>query len=513
MPFGSSSSNKTNLQNNNKKHKIMASSENDEIFAQVRQYILDCPVAPSDHPALQAALHGLDQELRRRTRNAKLQKKFSATSANPTAGDDDEEAVMVSSSTPMDHKDVTMESHKGNTMTSSIKTSVSNATSSSATDGNDKMISEPDDWQDIAASDTAPLHGSAQDNTASFIGQECSKIVIQSLSQSACTVQSPAGVLAIALHAALRSPLLGFACTGIPEDASNNGGFAPPIRELPAEVFVPAHWEKAGLPIRLRYRKQGTGSVILQVKTEEDSTHAMQASVSLNPTNSNTEPTSESWNFPLADFVNLDSWARGAAKGSSVAPALHYKSLSLFLTQFCHRFDLGPMPDSDETLTEKNTLPYVDTSIRTVVPPPALVDPFPKNALPVDNDPTRMEFHDHNHQYDHFSSPRIDTAFPTRPSRPMDFGSDLWPGGLPPWGAGGPGTNPGMLMGPHHPAFFGEQGPPGPPGLGMRPRFDPYGPPGGPTDGGHRRGPPGGPGNPNPDHLPPPGASSSHFYS
>jgi hypothetical protein len=106
-----------------------------------------------------------------------------------------------------------------------------------------------------------------------------------------------------------------------------------------------------------------------------------------------------------------------------------------------------------------------------------------------------------------------------------DFGGDLAPGGVSAF-PGSDGLHPGFegggnLMGPNHPAFSGDgaytpfQGSDSGPdigGLGMRPRFDPYGPPGGPTDPsrnpnfpGRGRGPPrGGTGEPNPDHQRPP---------
>jgi len=87
----------------------------------------------------------------------------------------------------------------------------------------------------------------------------------------------------------------------------------------------------------------------------------------------------------------------------------------------------------------------------------------------------------------------------------------------------------GNLMGPNHPAFGGNHSGIGG-GYGMRPRFDPFGPPNGPQDPNHddnnnlmdprrpqqhpRRPPPppGGLGDPNPDHERPPSNLSNNMY-
>jgi hypothetical protein len=112
--------------------------------------------------------------------------------------------------------------------------------------------------------------------------------------------------------------------------------------------------------------------------------------------------------------------------------------------------------------------------------------------------------------------------------RPGDFSSDLLP-------SVGGGANPmndptGNLMGPNHPAFRGGQPPEPRGGYGMRPRFDPFGPPGGPTDPRNidpsrnvdpsrnpqhprqPRPPPGGAGEPNPDHERPPSDLSNKWF-
>lgn len=96
-----------------------------------------------------------------------------------------------------------------------------------------------------------------------------------------------------------------------------------------------------------------------------------------------------------------------------------------------------------------------------------------------------------------------------------DFAGDLNPPGPDFLGSGG-----GNLMGPGHPMFTGEGMPGTNSGFGMRPRFDPVGPPGGPQDPlrnqqqqpPRRRGPPGGLGDPNPDHARPPNDLNNNMF-
>ena len=130
------------------------------------------------------------------------------------------------------------------------------------------------------------------------------------------------------------------------------------------------------------------------------------------------------------------------------------------------------------------------------------------------------------HRYDQHAAPNI-RDFQPEQRRPGDFERDLLPGGV--------DSPAGNLMGPNHPAFGGVQPPSVGGGYGMRPRFDPYGPPGGPTDprnvdttrtvwdpndprnnrqGGprHPRPPPGGTGDPNPDHERPPNDLNNNMF-
>lgn len=127
-----------------------------------------------------------------------------------------------------------------------------------------------------------------------------------------------------------------------------------------------------------------------------------------------------------------------------------------------------------------------------------------------------------SHPYDQHAAPNI-RDFQSEDRRPGDFDRDLMPGGV----NDGSGGN---LMGPNHPTFGGP--PIGGGGYGMRPRFDPFGPPGGPTDPRNvdpnrneddedprnpqlprrPRPPPGGTGDPNPDHERPPNDLSNNLF-
>lgn len=141
-----------------------------------------------------------------------------------------------------------------------------------------------------------------------------------------------------------------------------------------------------------------------------------------------------------------------------------------------------------------------------------------------ETDPLRIERHDPPGTYDQHTAPNIRDLQPQQ-RRPGDFDRDL----MPPGGRDDPAGN---LMGPNHPMFGGGGAqPPAAGGYGMRPRFDPYGPPGGPQDprndpSNNRnvvdprnpqiprqpRPPPGGSGDPNPDHERPPNDLNNNMF-
>jgi len=179
--------------------------------------------------------------------------------------------------------------------------------------------------------------------------------------------------------------------------------------------------------------------------------------------------------------------------------------------------------DSDSGTTKKNDgKDQVEEETATAAPP-STTDTASDDVPPAsvgrttDTDttlPTRT--------HDQHMPPNIRDLQPQQ-RRPGDFDRDLMPGGL---------DDPtGNLMGPGHPAFGGVQPPTGG-GYGMMPRFDPFGPPRGPTDPRNLdpsrnvdpndprnpqlprqpRPPPGGTGDPNPDHERPPNDLNNDMF-
>jgi hypothetical protein len=384
------------------------------------------------------------------------------------------------------------------------------------------------------------------------LGAELAREAISSVALFEIRVASPVQMVAVALHAAMRGPVLGFACTGLADPtksgAAGGGGFAPPVRELPKTHFLPPGWNSDPSRVAIRYRKVGVGSTILFVRSESvaDGFDELSSSISFERewikvsvvSNASTIAEAEAAGdgpflvFAANEHINLSSFqlalasssssssmnqqqqvpqAPGGGLGRTVAPALHYKGLPALLTRFVEAFDLGGMADEHgappveveaSTLPSQQTLPYVDRTVLTL-PSHAAVSSVHQNfplAGPAPVPPPPIPYPDESR------SPTLESAFPglLQPGTNRgDFPEDLRVGGG--GGAGGVGPSSpwvgGNLMGPNHPFFAGGGGisgvGPGS-GFGMRPRFDPVGgPPGGPTDvdgDGHTRPPPPPPG-------------------
>merc|ERR1719498_2313426 len=123
-------------------------------------------------------------------------------------------------------------------------------------------------WQDVAAKKDDDDDGA---DGISFLGKQLSRVVIDSISENNVKVKSPVAAIAVVFHASLRSDLLGFSCTGVPEDPSaKKGGFAAPVLELPKSQFLPANWDSKPEKVALRYRKDGTGALVLVVLEEAE---------------------------------------------------------------------------------------------------------------------------------------------------------------------------------------------------------------------------------------------------
>eukprot|EP00980_Cylindrotheca_fusiformis_P031152 scaffold25895_cov108-Cylindrotheca_fusiformis.AAC.5 len=501
----------------------------EDAFETVKQYLLECPHVPSTHPAIKAALEGIEREEKRQERDAKLQRKFAATQSNSTKTTTTTAAVNGGSN-----------NYKNSTLSDSAvmvaggsddpQTRTRNSKSSEEANYNNRNVEEEEDdddmeWQDIAKNKSEDEEEASEDDT-SFLGKELAKLAIDSISKHNVKVSSPVAAIALVIHAALRSEVLQFACTGIPESSTSKkgnggGGFAPPVREL-TNQFLPNQWDQQEQPncIQLRYRKNGTGAVVLKVavslEPQEEGGEATNENdqvvrVELGPANTQ-EPPSQSLTFPIKDHINLDSFLPALTKSSNqVPPALHYKFLPVLLTKFCRIYDLGSTAQPGETNT--SSIPYVDNTISTSIlhRPIASSSTMDKRA----NDPP-------------YTVPTtLDQAFPAVAAvndRYGDFAGDLAPAGLvDPLRIGGPrGRMGGNLMGPNHPQFMGG----GPNGIGpgmmggpgtMQPRFDPVLPPGIVDDGTNGRSTAARRnrqlGEPNPDHLPPPNSfGGDHMF-
>lgn len=464
----------------NKKMKTAANS--DEEFEKVKKYLLECPHVSGEHPAIKAAVAAIEKEQQRMDRDRKLQLKFSKEKKTTVSVDADqgnlEDSVVV------------VESR-----------SSSPPTAARTDDSADEMM----EWQDVEEKGKE-----AADDQTSYLGKNLSKQAIDAISEYKVKVKSPVAAIAVALHASIRSQVLGFSCTGVPEDVSAKGGFAPPVRELPKNQFLPAAWDTKPNKIAIRYRKSGTGALVLTVEQGED----QNITVRLQPASSK-EPSSQTLVFSLGDHVNLDSWNAALKTAPSVSPALHYKSLALLLTNFCRTFDLGSV-DEDMSDRAAASIPYVDNTAVSMAQTMQKSDFIPARPAEIPS----LRASSQKPRYDVPTT--LGEAFPgMNPlQRIGDFAGDLAPAGLrdPVFPSAGDGRMGGNLMGPNHPMFQGGGGgmvgpgglPLGGPGS-MQPRFDPIYPegidfPNGGGQPGRRSNRPSRSGEPNPDHLPPPNA-------
>lgn len=448
----------------NKKPKM----DEDDAFTKVKDYLLACPDISKDHPAIQAALRGIAQEEQRRARDAKLQQKFSKVTTVPAI------TSVESNDTDLE----VIEHEKQHSHRSSPN----------------PLSSEdlPDDWHEVPAGND---DSTAMDDSSASLGEALAHASVQSLAQHKTQVRQPWQALAVALHGALRSDLLDFRCTGKEESEPSAGGFALPIRELPATQFLPSNlWSNPNInKVALRYRKAGTGSVVLNVALVKGEKNDAFVNVTFGPSKSH-EFNAEPLRVKIADHINVDSWNKASSSGAKpIPPSLHYKRLSSLLTSFCQRFDMGPIHDSNKTSAENTAedLPYVDRSVQ------AFLRPDPANALPTTvpapyNQAVEPWMREQNQR------PTIDSAFGLRVPGRGDFAGDLVPGGF--------NVDPlhgGSLMGPDHPMFNG-----GP--HGMVPRFDPFGPP--QPDIGGTRGSGPNQGRPNHDHMRPPNNLNNNMF-
>jgi len=541
-------------------------SDQDPDYEKIKQYVLECPYASKDHRLIKVALEAIEKEQNRIERDRKLQLKFSkqqqqtmnhTVPSGPLAVDPIEDGMVV-----------VEKNHKDNNPRS-------------ATD----MVNDEEEmeWQDVVphpeegkeSITESSATGTSQDagatttitTTTSFLGQTLAKAVIEKISEYQQTVKSPWGAIMIALHASLRSDLLGFACTGIPEPEMNHKtttnknkkkttttssiGFAPPVRELTEDQFLPVSWDSSSRNMALRYRKAGIGAIVLRLEVleeEEDTNNEMMVTVRFQLT-STKEPSPLKIEFPLSEYMNLDSWNQATKTSPYISPTLHYKSLAVLLTRFCQTFELGPMEENTQsTLNMTASMAnqyYHHHPSEFISSHQEQRGGLPSGITTTATAQGRTSFGGTGRRLGEIPT-TMGEAFPGLiPPRVVsgDFAGDLAPGGIihdPSSTLFGGGNTPsgGLLMGPNHPIFQGTYDPsshlvPGRGGGGMnggigiggrtlQPRYDPIFPnvvriddipsphPGGgmiPPTAGRRYPPPrGGVGNGelNPDHLPPP---------
>lgn len=538
-------------------------------FKIVQEYLLACPGVASNSPAIKAALEGIEKEQKRQIRDAKLRSKFGATNNNISKSSSEGDELVVIEKGDID----------GSSAHHTTNCATTNGPLAASTSHDDDM-----EWQDVSkqkeneedhmASSGSILGDSLimehDGSSNSFLGKTLSKACFETFAEQHAhnkpvVVASPLAAIAVALHAALRSDTLGFACTGIPEDISKKKtggggiGFAPPVRELPKTEFLPKGWDNGSTsegwsPLPLRYRKQDTGAAVLKVSSsnssEEGTPNGIECHVTFLPANSKADSTAAGLKFPLSEHINLDSWnaamLKAGGSSSKLAPSLHYKNLAGLLSKFCRSFDLGAVKthDADTMETESSQArSNSDKNSCNIEAPMIFAETNPLRS----SKPTTTT----QPQTNGYPIPStIDQAFPSAPAaaaarrnpRPSplgmeypvphgDFAGDLLPASLqdPRFGrVGGYVGGSGNLMGPGHPMFSqggGSHYPPGGFASGgsgtMQPRYDPIVPPGiggngelpDPSGGrrlgsgiknNNRRGRV--PGEPNPDHLPPPNA-------
>jgi len=348
----------------------------------------------------------------------------------------------------------------------------------------------------------------------------------------------------------------------------SDDGFALPVRELPSDTLVPRQWEKdctssSSPMVAFRYKtnrgdysfstinNSNNNGVNLDASTLYlivESSQEDQINVYFGPysTNSNPNNTKDSkrMTFQLDTYVNLQGIHAALDKSSPASPVLFYKSLKELLLLFSETFGLEGV--------RRCTFGKVEESVGVAAIGGATNAVQDVNMAAVASDVEPMSSQTTIATGPTANKPSVDplqvldTVHTGRRGR-GDFEGDLLPGGPMPGPdiANRPHLGGGNQVGPNHPMFdrtfddydgnrnhygddnlgFDDTGPsfsvPGTGGFEMRPRFDPFGPPCGPTEpgrlgtgrGGGRGGRgggrgsgglPGGLGFPNPDHLRPP---------
>ena len=562
----------------------MYEQEKSEISA-LKKFLLSqissTPLPPNDlllspnSIALKAALAGLDKELGRLEREERLVQKFTNENTVYARGG----RAASERSNAADDEDVDMEY---------VKMSKEDAASDNHLVGGittgKRENEDEEDWEEAKATSSPfekKLSLSDSQDLHEQIAQKWASATISRISKEDARVDTPVGALGLALHAAIvgltsvnqatKKTELMFRCTGVPDNAiisqffgddktesvGTGGGFAPPIRELPKGVLLPSKWEDTAKQttelVAFRYKcgkdvyttssgHTNDSTTLYLVLKIQDST----VKVSFGPMPASSKESAITSNhllLPLTQHINLVGFQASKSKNSSsaVQPSLFFIALPDLLIQFGSTFGLlsaMQLSFGEGTLTveKKDVINMEDIPNNMPVNLREVIDNC-KVVPPSSIQPDRPEI-DSLRVYPH-----------TGMGHRGDFEGDLLPGGIRPGLPGVPPPFGGSQVGPNHPMFdrtfddddlynahdgFSGGAYDGPPSFGfpgggsgsMRPRFDPYGPPGGPTEPGRRgrgrggrgrfgigrgrgRMPPGSFG-PNNDHLQPP---NSDYFS
>eukprot|EP00548_Thalassiothrix_antarctica_P018104 CAMPEP_0194196748 /NCGR_PEP_ID=MMETSP0154-20130528/76836_1 /TAXON_ID=1049557 /ORGANISM="Thalassiothrix antarctica, Strain L6-D1" /LENGTH=507 /DNA_ID=CAMNT_0038921371 /DNA_START=134 /DNA_END=1654 /DNA_ORIENTATION=- len=485
-------------------------------FDRLRDFILSCPTVPKESPAIKAALSGLDTELKRMERDAKLKRKFSM---NTTSNNNNTTTTTTTNQQQQSISSIMKQQQQHNTVKGQQHDMTMKEEEEANTTTTNDNESLEEDWQDVSNPNDEVEKNKLEDTNE--LGNRLSQLAVTEIAKHGTKVDTPLAAIALALHAVLVSTGIGFVCTGIPEDETQGkkmkkkGGFAAPIRALPKSQFLPSQWDtpqKSGIALRYRRNENGSSAVLRVVVAAMDSDDTSTIQISLIPGSSVVEEEGPKVSFRIDDHLNLESF-RTALKKGGVPPSLHYKALSKLFTDVCRTLDIGGSllesaaaagGDHQYRSNEKSSssLPYTDATI--------LQQPVSSLRLPNNNRPNNME--DSDNYYNPYETPTI-RVFDNNTGG--HFAGDLRPAGFFNQNDNLGGGN---LMGPNHPMLRGGSNVNNPMnggGFGMRPRFDPIGPPGGPqdlfdpqnpnnNDRRLRRPPPGGLGNPNHDHARPP---------
>jgi len=342
------------------------------------------PGVPAGCPAARAVLRGIDEEVTRSTREYRLRRRFERERIQNLSEANNGEDTTTMIDDDDGWQDVTPPRTSGECEKQSA---------SPEGGGGGDLRSSPELMEACSSEEDV--------NTASSpLGQALAGRVTRAVADAGVRVSTPVAAVALALHAAMRTDVLGFRCTGIPDDddcddddgekgeakprakktSGGSGGFAAPIRELPKTKFLPDGWDDNSTAannnkkarICLRYRKDGVGATILRVTEREAAPHQPSGAISITVTSStNSEPTTATATAPAAlaggaagrsfdasQHVNLAGLAAAITSERTrlgigatsdvevkVSPVLHYLDLAGLMTTFVTSFDLGSIRD------------------------------------------------------------------------------------------------------------------------------------------------------------------------